>query len=173
MNSSILESRNSRWRVRSKNKFKFLNAHNEKEIQSHFIKIWEGKEANIKDYSISFDKLNAHLNKRYSPKTAGIISNGIGFKNVMKTMNKSRFNFNDFKEILVDFLNLPRSEKLKMLFQIFDLDSDSIISMRDILKYTNNLDEKDRYLKNDALKISKYLENKFNPASILRLPNLK
>jgi hypothetical protein len=58
---------------------------------------------------------------------------------------------------------------------MFDMDGDGIISLKDILDYTNSLHSTDRFLKKDALMISKFIEEKFNPPVLTNrsLPYIK
>lgn len=76
-------------------------------------------------------------------------------------------------ELMHKFMESQRSQKLRITFDIFDYDKDGVISMKDILAYINNLKPNDRYLNKDALRISKIIESKFDPKSILKYPQLQ
>jgi len=63
---------------------------------------------------------------------------------------------------------------MKFCFNIFDTNGDGLISIKDIIDYTNNIHFTDRFLKNDALKIIKFIKSKYNSEedSSITFPNI-
>lgn len=55
---------------------------------------------------------------------------------------------------------MNNDQKLQLCMQMFDIDGDGKISLNDLLKYALSLNETDRYLKNDVMKLIKLFENK-------------
>ena len=121
-------------------------------LQEYFEEIWDIKGKQLKMCMLTLPKLKRILEQRYKANAVEAILDSLKIEQNLRYI--------DYCEKLNEFLNQSLFNKMYLWYRIFDVDQDGRVSLRDVIEYINNLHFTDIYLKNDALKISKYLNNK-------------